>query len=231
VVGQASALLLGFPEASVFLVAAMVCALVLVALGANSFYRERDSQWIFYPTVLFLSPAWMLIASRPQFRYSILSFPFLYLLISYMAGKYYRSWPNHRRWLIVAAIAILIAGQIPRDYRLLKLGRGNYASALEHIVESSPIGIVRVASDHDFRNRMLFDFYAPRTTGGNNLRYVKSAEWIEEPPDWFFTHNQDVSFQPPEEVTLKGIGAYRLNEEYRFSGISGWNWFLFRRET
>ena len=126
---------------------------------------------------------------------------------------------------------MLIAGQTYRVYPLLKLGRGSYAAALEHISESSAGGIMRVGSDHDFRNRVLFDFYAPLIGVKSMLVYVEQPRWLLEPSDWILTHSQDLSYQPPNELTVAKIGRYSIIYEYRFSGISGWSWFLFRRET
>ena len=176
----------------------------------------------------------LLILTRPQylyFRYFIVCFPFFYLLLSHMACNCHRSWPNRWRWLLVVAVAMLIAGQTQRVYGLLTVGRGNYFAALAHISERSPKGIVRVGSDHDFRNRVLFDFYAPLISEGNRLRYVEQPNWREAPPDWILIHSQDVSYQAPKGFVVQGIGVYRLTDEYRFSGISGWSWFVFRRET
>jgi len=234
VISRASALLLGFPEVPGFLGSAVVLVLVLVALGANSLRQEHDTQWLFFPTLLLLSPALLLILTNPKYlylRYFIVCFPFFYLLLSHLACKWYRACPIRWRWLLIMAMAMLIAGQTYRVYPLLKLGRGSYAAALEHISESSAGGIMRVGSDHDFRNRVLFDFYAPLIGVKSMLVYVEQPRWLLEPPDWILTHSQDLSYQPPNELTVAKIGRYSLIYEYRFSGISGWSWFLFRRET
>jgi len=233
VISLASALLLGFPEVPGFFGAAVVSVLILGAVGANSLRQEYDTLWLFFPTLLLLSPALLIILTNPKylyFRYFIVCFPFFYLLLSHLACKWYRSCPIRWRWLLIAAVAMLIAGQTPRVYRLLKLGRGSYAAALARISESSAGGIVRVGTDHDFRNRTLFDFYVPLMRGESTLLYVEQPNWLLVPPDWILTHSQDVSYQPPKELALANIGRYRFIYEYRFSGISGWNWFLFRRE-
>jgi hypothetical protein len=234
VIGQASALLSGFPDALGFRGAAILLVLALVALGTSSLLQERDMQGPFFLTILLFSPALLLIVTQPKylyFRYFVICFPFFFLLLSYLVCKCYRLFPYRWRCLLFGAMIMLIAGQAQRDYLLLKHGRGQYSAALEYISESSPKGIVRVGSDHDFRNQRLFDFYSLRVAAGNNLRYVKQPKWHEELPDWILTHSQDVSYQPQEGLDVKGIGIYRLIHVYRFSGISGWNWFLFKRET
>ena len=62
-------------------------------------------------------------------------FPFLYLLLARLACRGVRALPNGGRWLPAAAVALLIAGQIPRVNALLSLGRGSYSRALADIAE------------------------------------------------------------------------------------------------
>lgn len=233
VISRASVLLLGLPKVPGFFGMAVLSVLILVALGANSLRQEHDTQWPFFPTLLLVSPALLIILTNPKylyFRYFIVCFPFFYLLLSHLVCKWYRSCPVRWRWVLIVAMAMLIAGQTQRVYPLLKFGRGSYAAALTRISESSASGIVRVGSDHDFRNRVLFDFYTPLIRSKSMLVYVEQRSWLLKPPDWILTHSQDLSYQPPKELAVTNVGRYRLIDEYRFSGISGWNWFLFQRE-
>jgi hypothetical protein len=234
VLAQASALLIGFPQLPASAGVAMMWVLVFVALGAAILRQESDAQWAFYLAILFLAPALLLIVARPKylyFRYLIVCFPFFHLLFSHLVCRCYRSWARRWRWIPVATVALLVAAQTPRIHSLLSLGRGRYAEALAYIAEHSRGGVVRIGSDHDFRNSLMVYFYAPLVPGGARLQYVKEPQWRETPPDWILVHSQDLWFQPLRNVDARGIGFYRLANEYRFSGISGWSWFLFRRET
>ena len=234
VISRASALLLGFPEMPGFLGSAVVAVAVLVALGANSLRQAHDTLWLFFPALLLFSPALFVVVTNPEylyFRYFIVCYPFFYLLLSHLTCKWYRACSVRWRWLLIVVVAMLIAGQAHRVYPLLKLGRGSYAAALIRISENSAGGTVRVGSDHDFRNRVLFDFYAPLIGAESKLVYVEQGSWLLQPPDWILTHSQDLSYQPPRELAVANVGRYRLIDKYRFSDISGWNWFLFRRET
>jgi len=232
VLAQASAMLLGFPEAHSLLIAAGVVVLAVVAVGVVSLWREGDPWWMFYVTMLGLAPALMLVATHPTylyFRYFIVCFPFFYLLLAHLACRGGRARPKGWRWLLAAAMVLLIAGQTPRVNALLTLGRGSYSEALTHIAERSPSGIVCVGGDQDFRNHLLFAFYAPRVPGGNRLRYIEQPNWGRYPPDWFLVQSQDLAYQPPRGIAVDGAGKFDLADEYRFSGNSGWSWFVFRR--
>jgi hypothetical protein len=231
VLAQASTLLLGFPENLFFAGLGVLCLMAVVVAGSYALYGNRDEQWLFFCFVLVVAPMLMVIVARPKYlyvRYFVVCFPFFYLLLSCLLCHWYRSLKNNARWIVVAIVFLVLAGQIPRLVSLLELGRGNYRAALTRILENSPNGIVRIGSDHDFRNRMLVDFYAPSLTRSQTLRYILQTDWHREPPDWILTHSGEVSYQPPPNLTVPGIGVYHFFAAYRSSGVSGWNWFLYR---
>jgi len=231
VITQASTLLFGFPENLFFAGVGVLCLMAVLVAGGYTLYRDRDEQWLFFCFVLVVAPMLMVIVARPKYlyvRYFVVCFPFFYLLLSYLLCHLYRSLKNLARWLVVAAVFLLLAGQIHRLVSLLELGRGNYRAALTRILENSPEGIVRIGSDHDFRNRLLVDFYAPSLTKSHTLRYIPQNDWHREPPDWILTHSGEVSYEPPQDITVPGVGVYHFFAAYRFSGVSGWNWFLYR---
>jgi hypothetical protein len=231
VVAQGSALLLGFPQIAGIEGAAMFCVLILIIAGIICLYREHDSQWLFFLIILTFSPAFLYIVSHPviiYFRYFIICFPFFYLLFSHLICKCLRLRPNYWRLFAVAAVAMVIAGQTQRDYQLLKFGRGQYSAAIKYIANNST-GTVLVGSNHDFRIRMLFDFYAPRAAEGTRLHYVDRYQLFQELPEWIIGEN--ISYRHPDEITVNGIWKYHFIKEYRSAEVSGWNWFLFRREA
>jgi hypothetical protein len=44
-------------------------------------------------------------------------------------------------------------------------------------------------------------------------------------------HSQQIDDHPENDIDLKGIGKYHMEKSYRFSGYSGFNWFLYRSEN
>jgi hypothetical protein len=230
VLTQLSVLLLGLPDGIFFGALAVLILMAVIMVGSYTLYRNRDEQWPFFCFVLVVGPMLMLIFARPEylyFRYFIVCVPFFYLLLSYLLCHGYR-YSKPIRAAVVAAVLLLLTGQIPRVFSLIELGRGNYRAALTRILENSPEGVVRIGSDHDFRNRLLVDFYAPSLGGPHVIRYIPQSDWHREPPDWILTHSQEISHAPPTDITAPGIGVYHLFATYRFSGVSGWNWFLYR---
>jgi hypothetical protein len=231
VVAQGSAMMLGFPQAAGIEDAAMFFVLALIIAGVFFLYRERDSQWLFFLIILTFSPAVIYIISHPviiYFRYFLVCAPFFYLLTSHLICKCLRFRPYYWRLFVVVAVAMVIAGQTQRDYQLLKFGRGQYSAAIEYIAKNST-GTVLVGSNHDFRIKMLFDFYVARAAEGNRLCYIERYKWIHVLPEWIIGEN--ISYQHPDEITVNRIWTYYFIREYRSAEVSGWNWFLFRREA
>lgn len=237
VIGRASVLILGLPDMPALRVAAPVFVFILVALGSAALFRQHDMRGIFFSAAIVIAPALLLAVTSPEclyFRYFIVCFPFFILLLAYLLGRCFCCFPKRWRWLAFAALSAFLMGQAPRDCLLLKSGRGQYAAALEFIVDHSAGRNVFIGSDHDFRNKVVFDFYAPRVAGNGNLHYVDQPRWRSQPPDWLLTQQFDVTNVPQNKIVLKGIGEYALVKEYNYSGIlefSGWNWFLLKRET
>ena len=230
VITQASTLLFGFPENVFFGGLGVLCLMAVLVAGSYTLYRNRNEQWLFFCFVLVVAPMLMLVFARPELlyvRYFILCFPFFYLLLSYLLCHGYRVSKTVRAG-VIAAVLLMLTGQIYKLVSLFELGRGSYRAALTRILENSPEGVVRIGSDHDFRNRLLVDFYASSLARSHRIRYIPHTEWHREPPDWILTHSGEVSYQPPPDITVSGVGVYHFFAAYRFFGLSGWNWFLYR---
>lgn len=236
VFGQGAAVLLGIPESPILFGVAMVCTIVIVAAGIVRLRRDKDSQWFFFLAILLLAPVILLIVSRPvylYFRYFIVCFPFFYLLVARTSCRCAEVIASRWRWLPYVVLAAIVAGQLPRDFELVRLGRGRFTEAIAYMAHESAGHPARVGSDHDFRNRLVFDFYAPRQREAAGLRYVEQSDWRHGLPDWFLTHSQSLSHRPQKEITIgtpSGAATYQLAREFKYSGVSGWSWFVYRRK-
>jgi hypothetical protein len=205
----------------------------MLAVGVYMLYRKDSEEWVFFLVMLLIGPALLLAFTRPRylyFRYFIVCFPFFYLLLGYVFAECYRSRLKGYRWIVIALMGAMLLGQGQRLVPLLQLGRGSYMNAISYISDHSPDRVIRIGSDHDFRNRMLLAFYVRFLPGRPTLEYIPEARWREEVPDWLVTHSQDPAYLPPGGLAILGVGNYRLVRDYRFSGISGWSWFVYRHE-
>jgi len=233
VIFRAASYALGFPDSFPFGLLAVMAILAVVCGGTISLYREKNPQWIFFPAVLLAAPALVLLAMRPTylyFRYFIVIFPFFYVLLAYTLCRCYRALPKPYKLLLGLAVLVMLSGQASRIHPLLVLGRGGYTAALQYLEKNSPQPEIKLGSDHDFRTTLLLQFYAPFVMKHKTLRYIRSADWQREKPDWFFTHSQQPRYRPPLHLRLHNVGRYHLVAQFRYAGISGWHWFLYRRQ-
>ena len=201
--------------------------------GTRRLERDGRPEWIFFPVMLVLAPALVLVLVRPKylyFRYFILCFPFFYMLIAYALGRATLTWSRSRRWMPWLVVLALMIGQSTRIQALVREGRGHYAAAWARIAKDSPSSDVYVGSDHDFRNRTVLRFYAARSSAGKLLYYIDQTDWKRRPPQWILV-TQGVEFvDPPGEIPFTDVGRYHYVASYAAGPVSGWGWFLYRKQ-
>jgi hypothetical protein len=207
---------------------------VVVLSGAWLLYRDRDAEWSFYISVLVLSPALMLLVMRPEyfwFRYFVVCFPFFYLMASFVLGKMYRRRHAGFRYGVSILLCLYVAGQMHSLVPLVQLGRGNYRAVIAEASNRSSGDVITMGSDHDFRNRLLLSFYERFLPPGRTLHYVEQSSWGRELPEWIITHSLDPSYDPPPWIAILGNQMYELTKIEKFSGNSGFGWYLYHRAT
>jgi hypothetical protein len=232
VTGQAAALLMGLPDSPVFRACAVIALLGFLAFTVRLLRHEGDRRWPFLLAIAILAPAIFLFVTRAHyiyFRYFLITFSFVLIFAARAACETWRHGGREFRALAALALLVFATGQIQRDLGLLRLGRGQYSATLSYILDHSDGDRVLVGSDHDFRNPLVIRFHASRLPGGGRLVYVDQSQLARVRPEWFLMHNQDLHYQPVQEFVLRGVGGYRLEKVFPFSGISGWDWFLYRR--
>ena len=234
VVCRAASLTIGLPEGTRWGPVALIFAAAVLTIGTVHFYREKSSLWVFFPAMLFVAPFLAIVLTQPTylyFRYFIVCIPFFYLILGYSIATYYRSGNKIGQLLLIAFMLFFVTAQMQRIIPLLRFGRGNYTAAINYIVSNSKNNRISIGSDHDFRNKVLLAFYGEFLPKSKRLYYLDQPDWDKAAPEWIVTHSQDRSYRPPKQLTIPGVGKYRLMKSYRFGGISGWSWFLFRQES
>lgn len=222
--------LLGFSPEDVLRLPGVALMLVLVAGAVWKLIRRRRQEWIFFIAILFLAPAFVILVWRPSilyFRYFSVSFPFFYLLLAYLLAGWSEQ-GGKMRLLAVALAATITTGHLVKIAGLIHYGRGNYSAALRAMAAATPGPVIRVSSDHDFRNGTLLEFYA-RFLPNKQVEYIPRPRRDAETPDWFIEHCLNPTFPPYPDVEVGGIGKYDLFGVYPFCGSSGWSWFVYLR--
>ena len=89
-----------------------------------------------------------------------------------------------------------------------------------------------VASDQDFSNRLILDYYVENISPQQRLTYVSAASEGSRAPQWFITHTFDTPAAiPPTLVTTPAGETYSWVQSFPYGGLSGCNWFWYRRHV
>lgn len=232
VIGRATILLLGFPDAPALRIAGIAAVVVIVLAGSVVLRRRGDDSWLFYPVMCLACPALFLVVMQPRylyFRYFVVCFPFVYLLLGYLIAR--AATAETYRWLVAVVAVVVLSTHIARIARLVRIGRGQYRAALRMMVTETRGNVLRVGSDDDIANGVVLRFYSSELPPSMTIHYVSLALWPREPPEWFIYHTQRTDEEPAPGLILRGAGAYRFVQRYPFEGTSGWQWFVFRRAS
>ncbi len=208
----------------------VVAAGVLVA-GLGWLIRQRSDAWVLYLVAVVGSPLLLGILQPTNLyaeRYFLVSATFWLLLLAQLLGWL---WTRDlaSRAVVAAVLAAFLAGNGARIAWLLRDGRGAYQEALGYMVRHTAGDTLVVTSDHDFRNRLVIEYFAPRFA--KPIRYLRANELAAPGPQWYVAHRA-LGEAPPPAVVVDRLGdRYQLETEYPTAPLSGFRWFVFRRVT
>jgi hypothetical protein len=142
---------------------------VFVCLGSAALFlrelttlrREMPDHGVFFLTAILLAPAAVLIAAKPTVlfpRYFLVCVPFFLLLLARWLARVSRR-GTRGKILCTAFLVLYCSCNLLRFGDLVRYGRGGYSIALNSIARQTEGEAIAVGSDHDFRNRMIVDFY------------------------------------------------------------------------
>jgi hypothetical protein len=130
--------------------------------------------------------------------------------------------------LRIAGAGLLVAFSLANGARvagLLEHGRGGYQAALRWMVAHTTGDVTAIASDHDFRNRLVVEYFGPRMS--KPVRYVSRAD--QSPTQWYLV--QKSAGEPALPRLVVPRGSYRLVGSYPTAMLSGLAWFVYERES
>jgi len=235
-VGQATALALGLPATGFFL------ALAPVVLGATAVVelerrrKKGDSEWILFAVSIFIAPALALALAlalaRPPFvaaRYFLIPVFLTLLLLAGLLCRWWKEGETGKRVTVALVLVVIVGGNVVQLGRFLTALRGEYAQAVERLAVEAANRPISVGSDHDHRNRTVLEFYTRREHPELAVEYIEVGDWEARQPEWLFLHSfAEGLYGHP--VLKTPAGSYALVETYRHYGLSGWDWFLYRKE-
>jgi hypothetical protein len=226
----AAGYLLGIPAGIITNWIAAAILILVVGIGCIDLYKKNDPNWLFFVIVIIVSPLLLVWLTQPTyfyFRYILLTFPFFYILLALLLARLIRSNEFYGKAVAAAVLILFLAGQSLNVEPLLRQQRGSYQPLVDLIAKRSTAPVAYIASDHDFRNRTLFNFYKGMKNYDRELVYLKRDQWSQHQPHWFISHHLDAGNIPPHKIRVSGIGIFDLIYSSPAPGNSGWNWYLY----
>jgi hypothetical protein len=226
----------GLPGNRWLAVFACLAAAILLLWELSTLRKEGSDQWILYLTVILLAPALVLFAAKPTVlfpRYFLVCVPFFLLLMARWLARVARR--GTRGTVLCASILVLYCFcNLFQFGDLVRYGRGGYSIALNSIARQTEGEAIAIGSDHDFRNRMIVDFYSRTLPSGKKVVYVPgTGNQPESAPEWLIVHRlgtDDPPSPPIPRFLLPNGSGYVLNGVFPSSTPSGFWWFLYRKE-
>jgi uncharacterized membrane protein len=205
------------------------CAILMTCVALFLMWREKSTRWIPFGAGCFLVPAFIQVMSPFQTvyeRHFLIGVAFSMLCLAHLLSGLWRIAPWGR-----AAYGMLLAGFLALNgwqiAKLLQLGRGDYRGTLSYIVEKTQGAKVTIASDQDFRNGTIVQFYAPYLK--RELSYYDQGEWRRQGAEWFLRQQQGDRIAPSHFLLDPFGHKYELVREAPYAGLSGWTWFVYHR--
>ena len=225
-------LAIGGPESGVLRLVAALASAALILVGLRRLRKSGDTLWVLYGVAMVAFPAFLLVVARPPFffpRYFLIPIALFQLLLAFLLAHVWHDGGRAGRATVLGALLLIAIGNAAGFAEFWALGRGHYREAVFMMASEESARPATVGSDHDFRNRMLVDYYVRLLPAGRELRY---ASRDERPPggwDWWILHTLEPSGEPLPRLRDAEGTEYRIVKSFPSSRLSGFTWQVYRK--
>ena len=227
---QSGSLAAGGPNSGPWAVAICIGVLIAAIVGLVCQWRRGQTAGIFWVSTAVSLGLIIFVFNLDLFyvRYFVIEIVGVIMMISLLLARLWRHGTTGK--VLVALLTTgMVAGNSIHTARLIRDGRGGYRAAVEYLQQQSAQTPITVGSDHDFRNFELLDFYYSRLPDRKPMRYYGRREWPAEGVEWLLLHSFEEDPVIPREIPDNAGHRYRFEKQFRYSGLSGWHWLLYRR--
>ena len=238
VLADTAAAMFGTPPHGVWLGTAVAALAVVVATGLRTVGRVNAGLFVLFLSGILIVPFFTVIVEfqravfmAPRFfpRYFLVSITLCLLLAAWVLGEQLQK--GGMRGLVSAMIILgYVLGNLWQVVDFTTYGRGHYTAALAHMAQETADREIHVASNSDFRTRILLIFYGRYLPLGRTLIFYEATSPHAGDADWRIREDLEPMSTVPSEVDDGRGHRFRLAARYSFYGLSGCQWSLYRRE-
>lgn len=204
---------------------------ILIVVAALYQRHLASGVCVFTLVVVFLPPA-LAVVHRVDFlseRYFLIGTAFGLVACGVLLAATVRRSGASGICVAIAMAGFAIGNGINMS-SLFRYGHGTYREALHTMAAHTEDAEIRVASDHDFRNRLILEYYRRDLPGGMSLDYVKRNEISPEGTEWMIRHRIGEVGLIDQTLRDGHRNRYDFVAHFPYSGkLSGWHWFLYRK--
>lgn len=223
----------GGPAGGAAAAAVAAALLIVLAWAVTRMARCGDDEWIFLAVAIFLAPAAFLLLGRPEalfVRYFLVGAAFGYVVLGRLAGAVWDGPGPRRRAACFILLALFLAGNALHVARFWRDGRGGYREAVRFMAEHTGEPLITVTADHDFRAWLPLMYYKRFLPEGRDIVYRPLPEVPVQGVDWFIGHSIGPPREPAPRVEDLAENTYSLVQTFPYSDLSGYHWYLYRRD-
>jgi hypothetical protein len=239
-IGDALVRLIAMPGPVEFQIA-FIAALLILFVGLLQSLRRRGSDlWVLLMVSVIVSPALTILRQamildhqQPMHaRYFLVVLPPVLLAASIVIVDLFKR--RAARWIASLALVGFFAVSLWQTFWFIRIGRGHYFAATLYMTEQTPAAVLFVESGHPLRTGMVLNFYARFVPFGIKVVPVDlSAPEPQRPPErpmWAISSNV-VAGSPPAPMAQDPWGnQFAFDREFTYYGLSGYSWYLYRRQ-
>ena len=220
------------PKQGALIIGLSVLIFFILAREIFLLIRAKNEDGFFYLLIIFIVPVLFVLILQPRvllLRYFLVSLLFsLFIFASFLRRMF--EGRAKQRFLACAAVFFIFYGNLTHIIKFLNNGRGEYAEAISYIASQTDSDKITIASDHDFRNQMLIDFYSAKLNVKDRVFYTEQGRQEDSVFDWYLLHSQDSKFKPPKVIRLNE-SDFLLRKTFEYTALSGWDWHIYRRAS
>nr|MDQ2868478.1 hypothetical protein [Verrucomicrobiota bacterium] len=115
---------------------------------------------------------------------------------------------------------------------LMREGHGNYAAAVNYIIENSIEYLITVGGDQDFRGGTVFYFYTRDILQGRRVNYYAQGNWPPpNGPEWYIAQREAYEEPVPvsREIAFGPAHRWELVKTIPAAPLSAQHWFIYHR--
>lgn len=229
VLKSALALAIGFPENGVLSFFGALLSCIVFVYGIFLLRQKGSDAWLFYLVVILLAPAAIIMVDTRGHifvRYFILCFPFFYLLLTNVLLSLKSVFPAGNV-IVGVCLVLVLSGNAILTYQFLDKGRGHYRDKLNVMVKETRVDEINISSDHDFRNKIVLDYYAKNLNISKTMNYIPAQSQSFAEVEWFIIHTTVADYLPPGVLEIN-TRLFELHRSYEYGGLSGFRTALYR---